>query len=103
MEVLLEKEVARIRELNDAFRTSFRGGQILLTEGVASLPPMVIASVLQKVAEFNDWRPEIHPRPRCGPVAQDSAPAPRRGAVLSAPSKNPLLDHAREVAVRIFR
>ena len=50
MEVLSRNKVAEIRRLNDAFRTSFRGGQILLTEGVASLPTELVASALLQVS-----------------------------------------------------
>jgi hypothetical protein len=40
-DVLSPDKVAFIRELNDRFRTSFQGGQIVLTRGVATLPDMV--------------------------------------------------------------
>ena len=46
----------RIRVLNDNFRTTFLGGRILMTPGVAELPLDVKANVLLKVhgfAEFN--------------------------------------------------
>jgi hypothetical protein len=59
MDIETPDRIKKIREENDKFRTSFRGGQILLTEGVASLPSMVIAAALQKVAEFKDWTPDI--------------------------------------------
>jgi len=59
MDILSPDKLAEIRRLNDAFRTSFRGGQILLTEGVASLPTELVASALLQVSSFKDWTPEI--------------------------------------------
>src|SRR5881392_4028967 len=38
--------------LNDAFRTTFSGGKVMMTAGVNALPDMVKAAALQKVAEF---------------------------------------------------
>jgi hypothetical protein len=56
-----ESSVARIRELNDAFRKTFAGGKIVMSANVAALPEMVRASALVKVAEFNDFTPENDP------------------------------------------
>jgi hypothetical protein len=47
MDVLTNDKVARIREINDNFRNSFRGGQALLTASIAELPDMVKASALE--------------------------------------------------------
>jgi Protein of unknown function (DUF3768) len=46
------QELKAIRELNDHFRRTFRGGQIFLTQGVAELPDMVKASALMRIADF---------------------------------------------------
>jgi hypothetical protein len=51
----------RIRALNDAFRKTFAGGKVVMTAGVNALPDMVKASVLVKVAEFNEFTPENDP------------------------------------------
>ncbi len=48
-------DATKIRELNDAFRTSFIGGQIMLTSGVTSLPPKMTAAVLASVKSFKDF------------------------------------------------
>ena len=48
-----ENKAARIRELNDAFRTTFRGGRVLMTASVNGLPEMVRAQALKAVAEFD--------------------------------------------------
>lgn len=44
--------VARIRELNDAFRTTFTGGRVMLTAGVNALNELDKAAVLEKVRTF---------------------------------------------------
>jgi hypothetical protein len=41
--------------LNDAFRTTFRGGRILLTASVVELPEMVKAAALDQVSAFTDF------------------------------------------------
>src|SRR3954454_11600147 len=43
----------RVRELNDAFRRTFTGGQVMLTSGVDALPHDVKAKVLQAVRSFD--------------------------------------------------
>ena len=47
--------MSRVRELNDAFRTTFEGGQVLITAGVSALPPILTCEVLQKVCTFTDF------------------------------------------------
>ena len=51
----------RIRELNDAFRTTFRGGKIMMTPGVNELPDCVKAEVLSKVATFEEFSEDNDP------------------------------------------
>ena len=51
----------RIRLLNDSLRTTFRGGRILTTAGVAELPSDVKANVLLSVQRFADFNPENDP------------------------------------------
>ncbi len=43
----------RIRELNDAFRQSFVGGQVMLTQGVAALRSGARTAVLTQVRTFD--------------------------------------------------
>lgn len=45
----------KIRRLNDCFRRSFVGGQILLTQGVTALGPVLRDQLLRKVREFDTF------------------------------------------------
>jgi hypothetical protein len=51
----------RIRELNDAFRSTFRGGQVVMTSSVDELPPMVKAEALHQAATFSDFTKDNDP------------------------------------------
>lgn len=53
--------IDRIRALNDAFRTTFRGGKVLLSASVAELPACVKAEALHQVASFNCFTPDNDP------------------------------------------
>lgn len=52
---------ARIRELNDAFRKSFAGGKVMLTQGVNELSDQDKAAVLAKVRGFDGFEPGNDP------------------------------------------
>lgn len=51
----------RIRELNDAFRTTMTGGRVLMTAGVNALPSDVQAMVIRRVATFTDFTADNDP------------------------------------------
>ena len=51
----------RIRELNDAFRKSFCGGQVTVTAGVHALPPDRKAQVLEMVRTFDKFDTDNDP------------------------------------------
>jgi hypothetical protein len=51
----------RIRELNDAFRSTFSGGQVMMTSGVDELPDCVKADALVKVATFSPFTSDNDP------------------------------------------
>jgi hypothetical protein len=51
----------RIRDLNDAFRSSFVGGRVMLTAGVNNLPFDVRAMVIRMVATFNAFTKDNDP------------------------------------------
>lgn len=51
----------QIAALNDAFRTSFNGGVLVLTAGIQSLPEEVQIEILYKVRTFNEFTPDNDP------------------------------------------
>jgi hypothetical protein len=51
----------RIRELNDAFRKTLRGGTAMMTSGVDELPDCVKAEALVQVANFSDFTADNDP------------------------------------------
>jgi hypothetical protein len=55
MDIESKDRIARIRNLNDAFRRTFFGGRVMLTCGVAGLPDMVKAKALLLVASFDQF------------------------------------------------
>jgi hypothetical protein len=50
---------AKIRELNDALRKTFKGGLVQMTGGIANRPDRNI--ILDAVKLFDDWCPENDP------------------------------------------
>jgi hypothetical protein len=52
----------RIRELNDALRTTFVGGRVMLTASVNSLPDPVRVLALDKVRTFAEFTADNDPR-----------------------------------------
>ena len=44
-----------IQSLNDTFRSTFVGGQVMMTAGVNSLPPELLAELLNKVRTFESF------------------------------------------------
>ncbi|GJE62110.1 DUF3768 domain-containing protein [Methylobacterium trifolii] len=52
---------ARVRALNDAFRRSLTGGQVVVTAGVAALPETTRAAVLAAVRSFDAFTPDNDP------------------------------------------
>lgn len=57
----MEKGTARIRALNDAFRASFEGGQVVMTASVDCLPSDVKAMAIRKVATFAKFTADNDP------------------------------------------
>src|ERR1700722_19202551 len=51
----------QIAALNDTFRKTLSGGQVLMTPGVSDLPPMVLAEVIRQTTEFRDFSNENDP------------------------------------------
>jgi hypothetical protein len=52
---------AKIRELNDRFRTSMTGGRVMMTAGVDALPSDVKAILVRRVATFSDFSADNDP------------------------------------------
>ena len=48
-------KIAKIRQLNDAFRTSFKGGNVMLTLGIRSKTEHEVTEILERVLNFNDF------------------------------------------------
>lgn len=52
----------RIRQLNDAFRRTFSGGAVLLTQGILSLPEDVLGEVVDAILHFDAFTEDNDPR-----------------------------------------
>ena len=50
-----------IKTLNDNFRKTFTGGQVLLTAGIDSLPTDDVANIMLLVQNFTDFTPDNDP------------------------------------------
>lgn len=50
-----------IATLNDNFRKTFTGGQVLLTAGIDSLPTDDVANIMLLVQNFTDFTPDNDP------------------------------------------
>ncbi len=57
----LEQRIARIRELNDQFRTTGLGGLITLTHGVSSLGAAAVEQIVTKVRTFTAFTTDNDP------------------------------------------
>jgi len=54
-------QTGRIRALNDELRRTGTGGRIMLTAGIAGLPPAALAAVLLAVQVFDAFTPDNDP------------------------------------------
>lgn len=52
---------ARIRDLNDTFRRTLRGGRVLFTQGVSAFGPAFSHQALAHVRTFNAFTPDNDP------------------------------------------
>ncbi len=52
----------RIRQLNDAFRRTFSGGTVLLTQGILSLPEDALGEVVDAILHFDAFTEDNDPR-----------------------------------------
>lgn len=56
-----EHEASRIRSLNDMFRTTFIGGRVLITEGVAALGQDFESNSVEAVQRFQNFSADNDP------------------------------------------
>jgi hypothetical protein len=56
-----ESKTDRIRELNDAFRRTFIGGAVMITQGVEAMPLDQRRSLLQKIRSFDAFSEDNNP------------------------------------------
>lgn len=49
------ESAAKIRALNDALRTTFAGGRVMLTPGMLAMPKAARETVLQRIRDFKDF------------------------------------------------
>ena len=56
------RNVTRIRELNDQFRTTFRGGRVMLTPGILSLPVAMRSEIVRRIMAFKEFNEANDPR-----------------------------------------
>lgn len=56
-----EAKTQLIAKLNDAFRTTFLGGRVLITDGVQSNGPDFVREVLAAVRAYTDFSEENNP------------------------------------------
>jgi hypothetical protein len=50
-----------IAELNDAFRRSFTGGEVVVTSGIRALPWDMQAAIIERVRSFEAFTPDSDP------------------------------------------
>ena len=56
-----EEQTEKIRSLNDSLRQTFTGGQIMITQGVQSLPQQIAKEELVAIQQFNDFSSDNDP------------------------------------------
>ncbi len=56
-----DQSAKKIAQLNDAFRTTFTGGRLMVTAGVSAFPASTQVDVLRAVQAFNTFTPDNDP------------------------------------------
>lgn len=54
-------QTQHIRELNDQFRSTFLGGQVLITRGIATLPAALRGNLIEQVQTFSAFTEDNDP------------------------------------------
>ncbi len=55
------KSTAKIRDLNDQFRKTGRGGRIMLTQGIQALGQHVVMEIMAKIRAFDKFTKDNDP------------------------------------------
>jgi hypothetical protein len=73
--VMTDERTVKIAALNDAFRTTFRGGRVVMTQGVNALSEVEKVRLFRSVREFNNFELENDPYGErdFGRIEQDGA------------------------------
>lgn len=58
---MADERAEKIRQLNDSFRTSLRGGRVTITGALAQAPQETISLVLLAVVAFDAFTPDDDP------------------------------------------
>lgn len=58
---MTSEKTARIREINDAFRTTLVGGRVMMTAAVSALPPETVAAALRCMQTFSEFTEDNDP------------------------------------------
>ncbi|MEI6986985.1 MAG: DUF3768 domain-containing protein [Rhodospirillaceae bacterium] len=56
-----KSQTAKIRQLNDQFRQTGRGGRIMLTSGIQALGQQAIMEIMAKIREFDKFTKDNDP------------------------------------------
>ncbi|MBY0370043.1 DUF3768 domain-containing protein [bacterium] len=56
-----ESKADKIRELNDQLRTTFTGGQVVITRGIQSLGESVRTEIMAAISQFDAWSEDVDP------------------------------------------
>ena len=56
-----ESQTAKIRDQNDRFRATGRGGRFLITRGVQALGEVAVADIMEKVRTFDKFTEDNDP------------------------------------------
>ena len=57
----IDPQTAKIRQLNDRFRQTGRGGRIMITQGIQALGDQAVAAIIAKVRAFKEFTPDNDP------------------------------------------
>ena len=79
---------AKIRALNDQFRKTGRGGQIMLTQGIQAMGEQAVQEIIARIADFDAFTVDNDPcnEHDFGNCLLYTSPSPRDGLLSRMPS-----------------